>query len=105
MAHAGETMRAGWQVITDMAVITGLLPFLYIFTAAWRFGLRWSASCGLAVTAVAVALALVPPPESSSVLLFELKVAGGTVILLTLGLVVRGWRNRASRLAPLNAVE
>jgi amino acid transporter len=103
IAHAGETVRAGWQVITDMAVITGLLPFLYIFLTAWRFGHRWSAASGLAVTTVAVALALVPPPESSSVLLFESKVVGGCVLLMTIGFAIRARRRSRPYLANLNA--
>src|ERR1019366_4547443 len=43
LVQAGETLRATYQIMTDMMAITGLLPFLYIFLAAWRCGATWSA--------------------------------------------------------------
>lgn len=80
-AQAGETVRAGWLVLIDMAVIAGFLPFVYIFLCAWRHGLRWSAASGLFVTAAAIGLSLVPPADAASVWLFEAKLLGGTALI------------------------
>jgi amino acid transporter len=78
---AGESIRMAYQILVDMTVITYFIPFLYLFGAAWRCGRRASAASGLAVTAAAIALSLVPPAGASA-LLFELKLAGGCAVLV-----------------------
>jgi amino acid transporter len=80
--QAGETLRAGYQLLVDMAVITYFIPFLYLFAAAWRFGYRISAASGAAVTALAIALSLVPPAGVHSLWLFEAKLVGGSMLLV-----------------------
>jgi amino acid transporter len=80
--QAGENLRAGYQLLVDMTVITYFLPFLYIFGAAWKQGLRWSAASGAAVTLLAIGFSLIPPPEAASVWLFEGKLAGGCALLI-----------------------
>jgi amino acid transporter len=79
--QAGENLRTGYQLLVDMAVITYFVPFLYLFGAAWKHGQRISAAAGLLVTAMALALSFVPPADVSSVRLFELKLAGGFVLV------------------------
>jgi amino acid transporter len=79
--HAGENLRIGYQLLVDMTVITYFVPFLYLFGAAWKCGVRLSAAAGLLVTVVAVGLSFFPPPDVSSILVFELKLAGGFVVL------------------------
>jgi amino acid transporter len=88
ITQAGETLRAGWQALIDMAVIGSFVPFVYIFLSAWKFGLRWSAASGLAVTLAAILLSLVPPEGVASVWLFELKVAGGSLLIAGAGLLL-----------------
>jgi amino acid transporter len=85
LAQAGETLRAGWQTLLDLAIIASFLPFVYIFLTGWKFGGRWSGASGLFVTLAAIALALVPPGEISSVWLFELKLIGGCALLVAIG--------------------
>jgi len=80
--QAGENLRSGYQLLVDMTVITYFVPFLYLFGAAWKCGERVSAAAGLLVTVVAVALSFVPPPDISSVWVFELKLSGGFVVLV-----------------------
>jgi amino acid transporter len=84
--QAGENLRIGYQLLVDMTVITYFVPFLYLFGAAWKCGLRLSSVAGLLVTTMAVGLSFVPPAEVSSIWLFELKLVGGFV-----GLVVGAW--------------
>jgi amino acid transporter len=101
VTQAGETLRAGWQVLTDIAILSTFLPFVYIFLCAWRFGLRASAISGLSVTLAAIALSMVPPADVSSVWLFELKVVGGCAVLIAAGwLAFRHQRSRRFDLRP-----
>jgi amino acid transporter len=98
ITQAGETLRAGWQILTDIAILSTFLPFVYIFLCAWKFDLRGSAVCGLLVTLVAIALSMVPPADVAAVWLFELKVVGGVAVLIG-----AGWAAfRRDRLRRLN---
>jgi amino acid transporter len=81
LLQAGENLRAGYQLLVDMTVITYFLPFLYLFGASWKHGARLSAACGLTVTAAAIGLSLIPPADVASVALFEAKLIGGCVAL------------------------
>ncbi len=78
---AGENLRVGYQLLVDMTVITSFVPYLYLFGAAWKYGRRSSAAAGLLVTALALVLSFVPPADVSSVRIFELKLAGGFVVV------------------------
>jgi hypothetical protein len=71
--------------MVDMTVITTFIPFLYIFGAGFRFASRTAAGCGLAVTLLAILLSAMPPPEASSVVVFEVKVLGGTLLVALCG--------------------
>ena len=42
----GDTMRAAYQALVSLMVITGFLPYLYIFGSAWKAGKRVSAISG-----------------------------------------------------------
>ncbi len=81
LMQAGENLRTGYQLLVDMTVILYFVPFLYLFGAAWRCGERLSAAAGLLVTVLAVGLSFVPPPDVSSILVFEGKLVGGFAVL------------------------
>jgi amino acid transporter len=85
LTQAGETLRAGWQMLTDMAILAAFLPFVYIFLCGWKYGQRASASSGLFVTLAAIVLSMVPPADVASAWLFELKVIGGCALLIAAG--------------------
>jgi glutamate:GABA antiporter len=85
MAHLGETVRAAYQIMVDMTVITTFVPFVYIFGSGLRFANRAASLSGLLVTLLAIALCFAPPPDVASTAIFELKVAGGSVVFATLG--------------------
>jgi amino acid transporter len=78
----GEDLRVGYQLLVDMSTITYFIPFLYLFGASWRAGQSRSAACGIAVTSIAIVLSLIPTHDAASVWLFELKLIGGTVLLV-----------------------
>jgi amino acid transporter len=82
LAQLGDTMRSAYQTVTDMMVIAGIAPFLYIFAAAWKHGARWSAFFGFAVSALAVVCSVVPTSEVDSVWAFEAKLWGGAALLV-----------------------
>jgi amino acid transporter len=82
VAQAGETARAAYQIVTDLMVIGGFIPFLYIFAAAWKCGARWSAASGLAVSALAIACSVVPTADVRSAFVFEAKLAIVTGMLV-----------------------
>jgi amino acid transporter len=100
ITQAGETVRAGWQTLTDMAVLTGVAPFVYIFLAAWRFRLRVSAACGLGVTLVAIVLSFVPPPGASSTALFLTKLTVGCIVSTLTGI----WFYERRRITDLQSI-
>jgi glutamate:GABA antiporter len=78
VVQLGETMRAAYQELVSLMVITGFLPFLYVFASAWKAGRRVSAVCGAAMTAVAILCSIVPTDEIHNIWLFESKLALGT---------------------------
>jgi glutamate:GABA antiporter len=75
----GDTMRAAYQELVSLMVITGFLPYLYIFGSAWKAGKRISAVSGWAITILAIVCAVVPTADIANVWLFEFKLAVGTL--------------------------
>lgn len=83
----GETLRSGYQLLVDMTVITYLIPFLYLFGAAWIHGQRMVTVPGLIVTAAAIVSSFAPPAGVRSIWLFEAKLAGSCLLLIALARV------------------
>src|SRR5207244_7167571 len=78
----GDTMRAAYQALVSLMLITGFLPYLYIFGSAWKAGKRFSAISGWAITLLAILCSIAPTAEIKSVWLFEAKLGGGTVAVV-----------------------
>ena len=78
----GDTMRAAYQALVSLMVITGFLPYLYIFGSAWKAGKRISAISGWAITLLAILCSVVPTAEVTNVWLFESKLALGTAAVI-----------------------
>jgi len=96
----GDTMRAAFDELVSLMVLTGFLPFLYIFASAWKAGKRLSAISGLAVTVLALVSSVVPPGEITNVWLFEGKLAAGTVAVVVSAWLV--YRRRKIIMKPLS---
>ena len=94
-AELGESLRATYQIMVDMTVVVTLIPFVYIFASGMKFGQRWAGTTGAIVSAVAIVLSTIPPPGVASVWLFELKVVGGTLLLVLAGWMIFA-RHKAS---------
>ena len=75
----GDTALAAYQALVSLMVITGFLPYVYVFGCAWKLGVRWSSISGWAVTAIALASSMVPSSDVTNVWGFEAKLLLGTV--------------------------
>ena len=111
-AVAGSTVEEAYVMLLDMCIILYFVPFLYMFVALpvlrmkaqgdndgislvpfgglgpWLFG-----GLGFAATLLSVVLALIPPAGSENPELFLLKVGGGCILFIVIGLVFY-FRNR-----------
>jgi amino acid transporter len=112
-----ESTRGAYQFLVDAAIILYFIPFLYMYAAAIKLAGRkdrlenphavlipggkpgvWLASgLGFLVVLGGIVLSLIPPGDSSDKLGFELKLIGGTVTAVVLGLVLyfRGVRDKS----------
>lgn len=84
ISQLGETFRGAYQFTVDLTVISLFVPFLYVFAAAWKFGHKLSAACGLLVSCLAILFSFLPTPDIRSVFWFESKLLGGCILLFVL---------------------
>ncbi|MCU1325557.1 MAG: amino acid permease-associated region [Bryobacterales bacterium] len=84
----GDTVRAAYQTVVSLMVISGFLPFIYVFGSAWKAGKRISSLFGWAVTVLAILCSLVPSDDIHNVWLFELKLLAGTLAVIGSGYLV-----------------
>jgi amino acid transporter len=106
VAMSGASIHEAFVILVDMTVVTSLLPMLYIMAAlpilrhraagqnegvtlvpggtvvCWLVGLT-----GFATTLLAIVTSMIPPADSQNPGLFLLKVAGGSALLVGVGLV------------------
>jgi amino acid transporter len=113
LGQTGSTVEAAYAALVSMAVIAYFVPFLFLFAALIRVQrepaghgvLRvpggpavavLAGSVGFATTALAIALALVPPSGTADAGIAAVKVAGSSLVLIAIGvaLYLRGARRR-----------
>src|SRR3989454_8536342 len=124
VSQINETMRGAYQFLVDAAIILYFIPFLYMYAAAiklagrkdrWenpqavlipggKVGVWIAGGLGFVVVLGGIAVSLVPPGDSSDKLGFELKLVGGTLAAIVLGLVLyfRGARTKSGEAAAGN---
>ena len=117
ISQVNETTRGAYQFLVDAAIILYFIPFLYMFAAAIKLHGRgdrrenknavlipggkpgvWIISIvGFVMVLLGIVVSLVPPGDSSDKLGFEIKLVGGTVAAVALGLTLyyRGVRAKA----------
>ena len=117
ISQINETTRGAYQFLVDATIILYFIPFLYMFAAAIRLYARkdrgenkdavlipggqagvWMVSgTGFFIVLGGIFVSLVPPGDSADKLGFELKLVGGTVAAIVIGLVLywRGARAKA----------
>lgn len=116
VSQINETTRGAYQFLVDAAIILYFIPFLYMFAGAiklvgrrdrsenknavlipgGKLGVWIISSVGFLVVLIGIIVSLVPPGDSSDKLGFELKLVGGTVAALALGLSLY-WRGARAK--------
>lgn len=109
----GTTVERAFLILIDMSLLIYFIPYLYLFLCfiahcrrkrseseerlivpGGATGALIAGICGLAITLFAMIVALVPPPGTSDSWLYETKVAGGSLFLVLIGLVIYGRAKR-----------
>jgi glutamate:GABA antiporter len=118
VSQINETTRGAYQFLVDAAIILYFIPFLYMFAAAIKLAKRadrrenahavlipggmpgvWLiSSLGFVIVLVGIIVSLVPPGDSADKFGFEMKLVGGTVVAVAIGLslYIRGARTKKS---------
>jgi glutamate:GABA antiporter len=116
VSQVNETTRGAYQFLIDAAIILYFIPFLYMFAAVIKLSRRkdrtenehavlvpggmtgvWlSGGIGFLVVLIGIVVSLVPPGDSSNKLGFEMKLVGGTLASILLGLILY-WRGARSK--------
>jgi amino acid transporter len=109
----GTTVETAFLILIDMSLVIYFIPYLYLFVCfmvhCWRRhgdgtviipGGKTAAlvagSCGGAITLFAMVVAMFPPPGTANILIHELKLGGGTLLLVGIGLAIY-WRAKTKR--------
>ena len=114
-----ETVQAAYQMLIDAAIILYFIPFLYMFAGViklagrkdrgenphailipgGKFGLWSCGILGFVVVLVGIFVSLVPPGDTVNKWSFELRLVGGTLASVFLGLILywRGVREKTVR--------
>jgi amino acid transporter len=110
-SQINESTRGAYQFLIDAAIILYFIPFLYMFAAVIKLARRpdrtdnphavlvpggvagaWlCGGLGFVVVLVGILVSLVPPGDSTNKLGFELKLVGGTLASILIGLALY-WR-------------
>jgi glutamate:GABA antiporter len=113
-----ETVQSAYQMLIDAAIILYFIPFLYMFGAAIKLSRRkdreeneravlipggmagvWlSGGIGFLVVLVGIFVSLIPPGDTLHKVSFELRLVGGTLASIFLGLILY-WRGARSKKA------
>ncbi|MFQ5638169.1 MAG: APC family permease [bacterium] len=111
MSFIGATVKEAYLILLDTTMLVVFVPYAYMFASyivlrardngsqniikipkndrvAYFFGL-----CGFITTLLAMIMAVVPPSETTSVLLYEIKVIGGFLMFVVGGGIIY-WFNR-----------
>lgn len=102
----GSSVREGYQVLLKSSVITTLIPFSYMFAGlirldgepAWK---RAAGIVGLLVSVAGMIAAFVPGGDVTNVAWYEVKLLGGSLLPLAVGLAFFARARRRVRLTGL----
>jgi amino acid transporter len=116
----GAGVQETFQTMLSLAVVLQLVPFLYMFAALIRFGVKYKSGqgvygrpallfaglSGFITTTLGIALAFFPAQTITSLPLYELKMVGGTLFFIGLAafffFIYGGRKARAAALAASN---
>ena len=106
LGQAGSSVKAAYDVLVSMSVLTYFIPYGFLFAAvlrlerAGRFWVRGLALMGLFTTLVTLVLAAVPAADDPDKTLTIAKTLGATLAVLLSGVGVYAASARRQRLAP-----
>jgi amino acid transporter len=105
-AVADSTIEQAYIMLLDMTIILYFIPFLYMFAAlpvlrkraggnhdgvtlvpGGNVGLWLCSGLGFAATLLSIILSMIPPDETPDPMMFMLKVVGGCLLFIVVGLV------------------
>src|SRR5438445_1919394 len=106
LSQISATPSGAYQAVIDITIILYFIPFLYMFAAAIKLAKRadrrenahavlipggmpgvWLISTlGFVIVLIGIVVSLVPPGDSADKFGFEMKLVGGTVVAIALGL-------------------
>jgi amino acid transporter len=90
----GDSLRAAYQALLSLMVLSGFIPYLYLFASAWKAGRHISAISGIAMTLLTIVSSAIPTGHVGNIWLFEGKLLAGTALMIgTAWLVYRRGRN------------
>ena len=112
----GTTVEKAFLILLDMSLLIYFIPYIYLFICfmvhcsgkrndtnerllvpGGAAGALIIGLCGLAITLFAMVVAMIPPPGTSDIWLYEAKVAGGSLFLVLVGLIIY-WRAKRKKL-------
>jgi len=116
VSQISESTRGAYQFLVDAAIILYFIPFLYMFAAIIKLASRadrtsnvqavlvpggklgvWiCGGLGFLVVLLGIFVSVVPPGDSTNKLGFELKLIGGTLISILIGLALY-WRGARAK--------
>lgn len=106
LSNLNETIKGAYEAIINVTIVVYFVPFLYMYASVIKLAYRadrkadehvvlvpggrlgvWIAgSLGFLITAVSIVLAFLPGPDVENVLFYEMKLVGGSVVSLGIGL-------------------
>ncbi len=124
LSQINETTRGAYQFLIDAAIILYFIPFLYMFAAVIKLASRpdrrqnphavlvpggkagvWiCGGLGFLIVLLGIVVSLIPPGDSADKLGFEMKLVGGTLVSILLGLALY-WRGARSKQSEASARE
>jgi glutamate:GABA antiporter len=98
VALAGSTVTEAYQQLLSSTVVIQMIPLLYLFAGLVRLAgvsalSRVLGGLGFLASALAIAIAFIPPEDVGNAALFEGKMAAGVLLTLGVGLAFY-WRAR-----------
>ena len=106
MSFVGATVQEAYLILLDTTLLVYFVPYGYMFAAYVVLRVRSGATagvmtvprrnslayiagvCGFLTTLFAMSMSLLPPSETTNVLLYEIKVIGGFLMFVVVGIVI-----------------
>jgi len=96
VVQLGDSLRAAYQALLSLMVLSGFIPYLYVFASAWKSGHRIAAVSGMAMTGLTIVSSAIPTGEVGNIWLFEGKLLAGTALMIGSAWLVYRRRSRSA---------